>query len=169
VKSQSVQNHAYDIDLVSYHCNCLSFPMVNYCKHISAVQFHFPKTITFIPATSLSGYAQQIDKDGDEEIISNKQFENNNSDKILQITSKLQQLTNQLLFNPPTEITDELQDLGEQLNTVNNSLGPSKPLLPWKKWVAPNQHSWTETMSIMGAKVKGKCARTHTDPYAGGE
>ncbi|KIJ96418.1 hypothetical protein K443DRAFT_10646 [Laccaria amethystina LaAM-08-1] len=24
-------------------------------------------------------------------------------------------------------------------------------------------------MSIMGAKVKGKCAITHTDPYAGGE
>ena len=170
VKSQSIQNFSSDVDLVSYHCNCLSFPLVNFCKHISAVQLHFPKTIAFVPETSLSGYAQHVDEDGNEEIISNKHSKNdNNSNEIVQIASKLQELANQLLFDPPGEITDELWDLGEHLNTVNDSLGPSKPLLPWKKQVAPNQHSWTETASIMGAKVKGKCARTHTDLYAGGE
>ncbi|EDR06483.1 uncharacterized protein LACBIDRAFT_328884 [Laccaria bicolor S238N-H82] len=162
VKSQSIQNFAYDVDLVSYRCNCLSFPLVNFCKHISAVQLHFPKTITFVSATSLSGYAQHVDEDSDEEIISDKQFKNdNNSNEIGQIASKLQELANQLLFNPPAEISDELRDLGEHLNNVNDSLGPSKSLLPQKKWVAPNQHSWTETASIMGAKVKGKRGGNH--------
>ena len=152
VKSQSIQNFSYDVDLVSHHCNCLSFLLVNFCKHISAVQLH------------------HVNEDGDEEIIRDKHSKNdNNSDEIVQIASKLQELTNQLLFDPPGEITNELRDLGEHLNTVNDSLGPSKPLLQQKKRVAPNQHSWTETASIMGAKVKGKRARTHTDPYAGGE
>ena len=95
VKSQSIQNFSYDVDLVSYHCNCLSFLLVNFCKHISAVQLHFPETIAFVPTMSLSSYAQHVDEDSNEEIISNKHSKNDdNSNEIVQIASKLQELAN---------------------------------------------------------------------------
>ncbi|KAJ7572766.1 hypothetical protein C8J56DRAFT_735799, partial [Mycena floridula] len=41
VKSQSGSYH-YDVDLDAYHCSCLSFPLLSFCKHICAVQTLFP-------------------------------------------------------------------------------------------------------------------------------
>ena len=42
-------------------------------------------------------------------------------------------------------------------------------VLPKPKKVAPNQGSWSETVSVKGAKAKTKCKTTHTDPYSGGQ
>jgi len=38
--------------------------------------------------------------------------------------------------------------------------------LPDVKRVAPNQHSWTKTASVMGTAVKSK-KRKNNDPYGG--
>jgi hypothetical protein len=47
-------------------------------------------------------------------------------------------------------------------------LREARSTLPDVKKVAPNQHSWTETASVMGAAVKSK-KRKNNDPYRGGE
>ena len=47
------------------------------------------------------------------------------------------------------------------------SVQPQVLLKPKK--VAPNQGSWSEMASVMGAKVKTKCKMTHTDPYSRGQ
>ena len=42
-------------------------------------------------------------------------------------------------------------------------------VLPKLKKVAPNQGSWSETASVMGAKAKTKHNMTDMDPYSGGQ
>ena len=48
--------------------------------------------------------------------------------------------------------------------------GSTQPqVLPKLKKVTPNQGSWSETASVMGAKAKTKHKTTHMDPYSRGQ
>ncbi|KAJ7781845.1 hypothetical protein DFH07DRAFT_389597 [Mycena maculata] len=44
VPSKSNSSKIYEVDVDAYTCSCLDFPLISYCKHISAVQnlFHEP-------------------------------------------------------------------------------------------------------------------------------
>ncbi|KJA13627.1 hypothetical protein HYPSUDRAFT_117863, partial [Hypholoma sublateritium FD-334 SS-4] len=48
VKSQSHSEMVYDIDMIAYTCTCLDFPAIRFCKHICAVQTHYPTVHQFI-------------------------------------------------------------------------------------------------------------------------
>ncbi|KAJ7617818.1 hypothetical protein FB45DRAFT_702941, partial [Roridomyces roridus] len=43
VRSRSCPSKAYDVDVDAYHCTCIDFPLISYCKHLSAVQRLFPE------------------------------------------------------------------------------------------------------------------------------
>jgi hypothetical protein len=51
---------------------------------------------------------------------------------------------------------------------MDNLSASDNVVLPSKKKIGPNQHSWTETASVMNVRVKSK-RKIHTDPYGGGE
>ncbi|KAJ6496885.1 hypothetical protein DFH09DRAFT_945727 [Mycena vulgaris] len=44
VKSKSDPSKTYEVDLDTYTCNCLDYPLISYCKHICAVQTLFIET-----------------------------------------------------------------------------------------------------------------------------
>ena len=43
VASQSLLGHYYLIDLTQSACDCKDFPRIWYCKHITAINMHFPQ------------------------------------------------------------------------------------------------------------------------------
>ncbi|KAE9389420.1 hypothetical protein BT96DRAFT_834937, partial [Gymnopus androsaceus JB14] len=43
VISRSRPGVAYTVDMISYTCNCPDFPLINFCKHVCAIQRLFPR------------------------------------------------------------------------------------------------------------------------------
>jgi len=86
------------------------------------------------------------------------------------LINKLSALAIQLQASPPlVSMSAKLEELYNHLGTVMGNLGTSDNVdLPSKKKIWPNQHSWTETTSVMNVHVKSK-HKIHTDLYSGGE
>lgn len=170
VKSQSDDAIDYEVDLEDYNCTCLSFPVIRYCKHISAVQKHYPETVQLIPASALDITAPTEIPDQTSTATAASLVDDDTTNKlarIAEISLKLQDLANRLKFNPHVEDHDALEDLEQELDAALSAIQP-RSMLPPKKKIAPNQHSWTETAAVMGVAVKSK-RKAHTDPYGGGE
>jgi hypothetical protein len=174
VQSQSNSEIKYEVDIVAYHCTCLSFPTICFCKHICAVQNHFPETAKAIPVSALIT-DKPLDDDCDDSNIVKivdkpPPTSSNNLDLIDDMGAKLLELANQFRFHPPTALSETLHDLNAQLDNMLSYFRTTRhSILPPKKKIAPNQHSWTETAQVMGVAVKSKRKITHTDPYSGGE
>ena len=49
IHSQSDPQLSYNVHLDSSSCDCPSFPLLSFCKHIIATQLHFPLACTIIP------------------------------------------------------------------------------------------------------------------------
>ncbi|KAJ7645737.1 hypothetical protein B0H17DRAFT_1215974 [Mycena rosella] len=64
VRSQSDPAIVYNVDLDAYDCTCLSFPLIRFCKHMCAVQHHFPEEFSSIPVASLK-ITPEPDAEGD--------------------------------------------------------------------------------------------------------
>jgi hypothetical protein len=173
VQSHSDPHIQYEVDITSYFCTCLSFSAIRFCKHMCAVQHHFPETIHLIPTSSLS-IVREPPSDEDQGVVtipasSPSIDDGSDSDIVQEIGLKLQELANRFHFNPPKYLTETLETLHMQLDTaISESRMSSQLVLPSKQKVAPNQHSWPETAAVMGVAIKSK-RKTHTDPYSGGE
>lgn len=44
VKSMSRPDHWYEVDVLAYTCSCPDYPIIKFCKHLCAVQTHFPSS-----------------------------------------------------------------------------------------------------------------------------
>jgi hypothetical protein len=175
VQSQSTVGVCYWVGLDTYNCESMSFPVIYFCKHICAVQNHFPEECKPVPrsmlaihcADSLAADPRETDSD------SNGDDESNEDERILPspmtMINKLSKLAIRLQARPPTALPDYLQDFYKHLNcVVDDSSTLINQSSCGKKKVAPNQHSCTETAAMMNVRVKSK-RKAHTDPYAGGE
>jgi hypothetical protein len=180
VRSQSDPKSKYHVNIDAYTCDCDSFSLISFCKHIGAVQNHFPKIPTachpnskVFPQSTASADDDTLSVTMDTrpsspttEIVPNG---SNSHDfaAVMEITDKLQRLAVRMHLVPP-QLTNNLRNLGLSLDQIlAESVQPQ--VLPERKMIAPNQHSWTETAKVMGAPVKSKRARIHTDPFSGGE
>ncbi|KAL0058830.1 hypothetical protein AAF712_014481 [Marasmius tenuissimus] len=158
----------------AYSCTCLSFPLIRFCKHIAAVQRHFPESFTPVPPALLVDSHPdslptldnaQTNHQVDTPVAAGTLPEVFNS----QVITKLSSLELLLRTRPPGVITDNFRDFYEHLSNFTSQLNNMDSLLPHEKKIAPNQHSWPETRDVMNVPVKSKRKSAHSDPYAGGE
>lgn len=158
VQSQSDPSQHYTIDVEAYHCDCLSFPLVDFCKHICAVQTHFPELPPSIPLSSLAftkptPSGNEPDHSDDDESDSGL---DDDSDEINDLIGQLQHLAVRTRLAPPSYLTESLRALQTAVKEVLNQTDMvDSEILPQRKKIAPNQHSWTETKAVMGMSVKG--------------
>jgi hypothetical protein len=153
----------------------MSFPVICFCKHICAVQNHFPEECKPVPTSMLAIHCADSFAADPQETDSNSNGDDKSDEDECILPSpttminKLSKLTIRLQAHPPTALPDYLQDFYKHLDCIVDELEHSdQPILPWKKKVAPNQHSWTETVVVMNVRVKSK-RKAHTNPYAGRE
>ncbi|KAJ7767491.1 hypothetical protein DFH07DRAFT_736904, partial [Mycena maculata] len=179
VKSQSTPGRQYTVDLETYTCEpCPSFPRISFCKHICAVEDHFPDLVvprSFTPPSQPWDDVNVVSPTINPVTVTPSPRSEHpgpvlpvvsENDKLLlhYIVDKLQhiQCTNIVL---PRPLADTLRQLNGDLADATGDTG----ILPKTVTrVAPNEHSgWEKTSEIMGAKHK-KRQRTHTDPHSGG-
>ncbi|KAF5333285.1 hypothetical protein D9611_002793 [Ephemerocybe angulata] len=176
VKSQTNRNKTYTVDIDAYDCTCPSFPKVLLCKHIYAVQLHFPELCQPVPCSTLDiSPADTFEVNGPitqpspKESPSDLDSDTTNSRLIAETISSLSSLvcrlkdTQKLPLDPA-----ELKSLKETVDGMLVASLAEDDILPRPVRIAPNQHTWSETGMTMG-QVKGKRKTTHTDPYGGGE
>ncbi|KAJ7757388.1 hypothetical protein DFH07DRAFT_958746 [Mycena maculata] len=173
VQSQSDPSHYYSVDIEAYTCDCLSFPLIDFCKHVCAVQRLFPEMEQEVPVSSLGNVSaaptssdSDEDESGDEEDLS--QASNTEDPRILDLINSLQHLA---VRTRPSYFNDSLMVLKHAVDTVLDETSfADVEVLPARKKLAPNQGSdWRSTQEVMGAPVKSKRKPKHTNPYSGGE
>ena len=171
VQSQSNPNITYHVDIEAYTCECASYSLIFYCKHLAAVQLHFYEELNLLPMDILFTTASNpLASSGSSNHIADAALTEPNPDLavLARIPSKLQRLAVRTQLSPPQHMSDHLRQLDCLLDLLLAGSAQPQVLLKPKK-VAPNQGSWSETASVMGAKAKTKRKTTHTDPYSGGQ
>lgn len=168
VCSQSSPGHKYTVDIDDYTCDCDSYPLIDFCKHLAAVQLHFFEGVEvrdlaslFIPtkpsADPLTASRQPL-----------REPSTTPPPVISDISDRLQRLAIRYLASPPSILSDCLRRLDTLLDRALAECGQSQ-VLPAPQRIVPNQHSWPETAATMIGAVKNKRKSKHTDPYSGGQ
>ncbi|KAJ7128412.1 hypothetical protein C8R44DRAFT_700955, partial [Mycena epipterygia] len=167
IRSQSDSEVFYEVDLDAYDCTCLSFPLIRFCKHLCAVQHHFPEKHLALSVSSLTapplvvpGSDDSDSGDSDDEREPEIKELDNNVDAIVALTERLESLALLLSGRTPLQLSDTMLESVEHatqvLDLLSIDLVPAVPILPARVKVAPNQNSWPETQAVMGVPVKSK-------------
>jgi hypothetical protein len=181
VQSQSDPNTAYLVDFGdNYTCDCLSFPLISYCKHLAAIHFHFSEIVDIQPPETIStppthAHHSTVVSTGLLQLFPGP---NNAGDtdkpemaSLNTIATKLEHLAARLHLLPHNHPPDEFQVLDSVLDNALFNTPRRHIVLPKLKRVTPNTRSkWkgpNGTQGHMGADVKGKKKRLHMDAYSG--
>ncbi|KAJ7582338.1 hypothetical protein C8J56DRAFT_792767, partial [Mycena floridula] len=149
VASQSKPNTWYQVDLEVYSCECLSFSGIDFCKHICAVQYHFPEvyeTASQLAVSATAVIAPQI-------IPSKSQSESDAEPQadigeylVSELIHKLQAL--KLAAKKPSTLKamPMMSTLSENLTAVLEELSVPSGILPARRKVSPNEgFGWNKT------------------------
>lgn len=85
---------------------------------------------------------------------------------------KLQKVATHTRARPPTFLSSALDDLNDAPDTVILELEADvdRTVLPPKCKLPPNKNNdWPNQKPVISARVKGKTAAKHTDPYSSGK
>ena len=158
--------------MIAYTCTCLDFPTIRFCKHICAVQTHYPTVHQFI----------DLNQDPQERLFD---YVSPSSTPTASLTiplpiptpspapsslvEDLERLAAKMRISPDHEPHPDLQvAVSRELSLLQGST----QLLPGRvPRIAPNQKSWPETRAVMVRMPpkKTKAKRTGDPAYGGGE
>jgi len=184
VASESNLGHRYLINLTQSICDCKDFPRIRLCKHIAAVNEHFPAL-----RSKGSSFSKILECMRDQDLPQSTPKPNADEECVVllkDINALCQQLTT--LNNDATPDLEALKTVKHSLKAVIASANRSRAL-PEKDNFNPNQKTWAEMAECIGAQkaprwkpgpssgniteqcigaVKGK-RHKYSDPYAAGE
>ena len=160
IQSQTNPQHVYYIDIEAYTCDCGSYPLISYWKHLAAVQLQFYEDLETPQMDSLFTQTADIPTSQSRSAgVSNSHIAlvtppNPDLAVLGSIPEKLQRLVVRTQLVPPHHLSDLLRQLDKLLDQV---LGKCTwpQVLPKHKRVPSNQHSsWPQTAKVMGVAVK---------------
>lgn len=163
VRSKSDPDQLYEVDLETYTCTCLDFPLICYCKHICAIQDYFEEEGPVDPPASPSVPALPA-------LDATAPTLQDNSSKprgLSFVAEKLERLAARLRGSRRSN--SEFPSLGELEACVDTILDGTETgdILPSSQRLRPNIKSWNETKAVM-PMVKGTKRRGGDDPAYGG-
>jgi len=185
VTSESHLSHHYLINLNELTCDCVNFLRIRHCKHIAAINMHFPRLCPKVDSCSkIPECACVLDLPKPP-----PRLEEETAEILITDINMLCQQLNALSDHPTLDLK-ALKGVKYSLNTVI-SLANGSWALPEKDVFHPNSNNtWAEMAKCMGVgkapkwkpglmggnmsmecigPVKGKLAHKYTDPYAAGE
>lgn len=175
VCSQSIPGHKYTVDINEYTCDCFSYPLISYCKHLAAVQCHHGEDVEVHSLTALFAHIPStvdplpsLNQKPHRPSPAPTQYDTEQL-TISSITEKLQRLAVRHQLSRPATLCDGMRQLDKILDHLLANNAPPR-VLPVQKKIAPNQHSdFASTAKVMGSQVKSKRKSAHLEPYGGGE
>ena len=176
-------DHQYEVDIPAYTCTCFDFPLINYCKHICAVQHWSPEVVEqrlisspeihtlSSPDADSSESVNTTDAGGVVLSVTDHTSCTGNSlvpiSESFRLARKLETLAGRLRQSstaPPVSVLGLKKDLDTALVDVFSGL-----LLPQVVRIPPNIKCWTETQAVMMPAKKGRRKRAGDDAYGAGE
>ncbi|KAJ7491812.1 hypothetical protein B0H11DRAFT_2191245 [Mycena galericulata] len=168
VQSKSNPSKSYEVDIDTYTCNCLDFPLISYCKHICAVQELFDE-----PGASPAGPrpSPQIPREDSTPIqpllasaLAPKPSKKSHA--LTKVAEKLERLAARL--RRPRKKESDLQALPDLEAALDAMLleTDSSNVLPVSQYLPPNKtYEWSTTREAMlpGVKMKKKAAGADRD------
>ena len=195
VASISFPGSYYSIDLNRSTCNCRDFPRSRFCKHLAAVNVHFPHLCKKESSPPIdfgllgeSGMPYRVPTPEIHRTPSPQEGVQKLMQDIKLLSKQLNDKIEGLTDESAAAVIQAVRSVKHSLAAAIASTQGSRALLD-KEYVPPNQHSWTETAERMMWKrapkrrlpdergltehsigaPKGRRQRVYTDPYAGGE
>jgi len=159
VTSESNLGHCYPIDLTQSTCDCKDFPRIQLCKHIAAINEHFPAL-----RSKGSSFSKIPERMHNQDLPQSTPKPNADEERVV-LLKDINVLCQQL-----TALSDDATPDLEALKTVKHSLKAVITLengsraLPEKDNFNPNQKTWAEMAERMGAQ---KAPRRKPGPSGG--
>ncbi|KAJ7867319.1 hypothetical protein B0H13DRAFT_2351978 [Mycena leptocephala] len=178
VRSKSDPSRTYEVDVSTYTCTCLDFPLICFCRHICAVQTLFEEKLS--SETSNDEQKSTPSDDGQKSTLANEDLPIPQpllppaapKPRVLTVVAeKLEKLAARLR-RPRTKETDlpSLSMFATQLDDMLDATDTGT-ILPAPQYVKPNVNGWRQTqkaMLVMPA-VKTKAKKRVGDPSYGGD
>jgi len=186
ITSQSYPGHQYLIDYSQSTCDCNDFLRIRFCKHIAAINVHFPELLLEPEESNSPVILERVCAQILPQSAPGSDADEKHAILLKEINALCQQLT--AVSNDGTPDLDDLKSVKYSLSTAI-ALANGSRALPKKDDFNPNKKTWAETAKRMGARkapkrkpglasgntmekcigaVKGK-HRKYSDPYAAGE
>jgi hypothetical protein len=179
VRSQSNPSHTYEVDLSSYTCTCLDFPLISYCKHICAVQSLFEEDSPVVALGSKSipisdpdtSPTPDIDPPALEDAVMLEPVYKPRAALTI-LAEKLERLAARLR-RPRTKESD-LPDLPNFNQLIDGMLLATDNglILPSAQQVPPKTNGWRQTQTAMrvlpNVKTRPKPVDSNRDLHYGG-
>jgi len=184
VKSVSRPGQQYSVDVTAYTCTCPDYPVIQFCKHLHAIQAHFPDLASSNQLNTLStGSEISTILDLDEQTLGLGLSvpgtgtecpssalvvdpESGTSAMLRSVSEKFERLVARF----------RLQGTPEQAKRLNAwldhelSLESATPnLLPKRQKLSPRLNSWPETQAAMMPAKKTRPKRAGDQAYGAGE
>ncbi|KAF7371682.1 hypothetical protein MVEN_00024400 [Mycena venus] len=182
VRSTSDPSRVYEVDISTYTCTCLDFPLISFCKHICAVQTLFQDELEQPALDAESPCLSDSDLPHDDDDHPQDDSPQGNSLElaapILEVmkpraltlmAEKLERLAARLR-RPRTKESDlpSLSHLGELVDGMLLATDNSN-VLPSTQHVEPNVNDWRVTQGRMRVLPNPKTrAKPAGDPHYGG-
>lgn len=184
VASKAEPSRSYEVDISTYTCPCLDFPLISFCKHLAAVQTLFDESVLPIafPGSAISQDVQ--DSDNHSEVSSHHSdipvadsipapqpaFVEPKRRVLTVLAEKLETLAARLC-RPRTKESDlpTLSTFEGHLQDMLNATDTGA-VLPSAQYVKPNVNGWRQTQKSMAVmpRVKTKARKAGDPAYGGG-
>ncbi|KAJ6592498.1 hypothetical protein B0H19DRAFT_921216 [Mycena capillaripes] len=176
VRSKSNPSRSYEVDLSTYTCTCLDFPLICFCKHIAAVQAFYEEAV---PAVSVPGSDTCQDRqDAGDDTSSN---DSSVSDlpqppavvgpkpRVLTLLAEKLETLAARLRRPRTKESDlpSLSNLNTHLADMLKATDTGT-VLPSAQYLRPNIKNLTQRAARVMPRVKRKAQKTGDPAYGGG-
>jgi len=166
------------VDLTAYTCTCLDYPVIQFCKHLSAVQIHFPEAVETHTIAGPAISFDEFDDDEDEDSQPNQDIDTHSESSaideanILQLAQTFERMAAHLRYDKPPAPRDlsRLRPLVRDLENEMASWSITASLLPPRvPNIPPNVKGWKETQMAMMPSKKGRRKRAGDAAYGAGE
>ncbi len=146
VQSATDSSRTYLVELTKLSCDCVDWPRVQLCKHVTAVA-HFFGYGDLLAVPEAPGIAQPVESEGPPDACSDA-----TAATILEnvISVSREFLSGGVPSSPGT--VRSLHMVEAHLTAVVENSRSSESPLPEKENIPPNQHTWIETAQRMGAQ-----------------
>jgi hypothetical protein len=194
VKSASRLDHWYEVDDLAYTCTCPDYPIISFCKHMYAVQTHYPpipsdisSVNTLLPSVdALLGISQEfpsasavvntleainVDTSSDLAVFPITTDNSEESTLCRMIAEKLERCAARIRQLGSVDSEQALR-INSWLEPLDNELSRENmagSLLPVKQKLSPHLNSWPETQAAMMPPKKTRAKKQGDKAYGAGE
>ncbi|KAJ7092324.1 hypothetical protein B0H15DRAFT_905686 [Mycena belliarum] len=168
VKSKSTPTRIYEVDLETYTCTCLDFPLISFCKHLCAVQSFFAEPtgpgLSDVPIPDIPSFADTPAPQTDCDVLAPKP--DTASRTAVLLAEKLERLAARLRQSKGSFPSfEELEAVVDSM--MENSDDGGAMILPVSQRLPPNLKTWHHTHAAMMPGIKRRRKRVG-DAYGGG-